>query len=243
MNIQLKDFEGPFDLLLHLVRIAKVDIYEINISDIINQYLEFIDKVKDDLDSSSEYLVMAAELVHLKSKMLVNKEEEKEDDEESEYSINSEEDLKRKIKQYEQYKDLSMVLADLEKNRADYYTKLPENLKDYVEDEHVINSNVAIDELLQAFLDMQKRINLTKPEVTKVTRKEYSVKERMQEIRNILKIRKRVEFTELFDIITKENLVVTFLSILDMSKRAEIMLKQEKNFGSIIIESLEKSDF
>ena len=209
MNIQLKDFEGPFDLLLHLVRIAKVDIYEINISDIINQYLEFIDKVKDDLDSSSEYLVMAAELVHLKSKMLVNKEEEKEDDEESEYSINSEEDLKRKIEQ----------------------------------DEHVINSNVAIDELLQAFLDMQKRINLTKPEVTKVTRKEYSVKERMQEIRNILKIRKRVEFTELFDIITKENLVVTFLSILDMSKRAEIMLKQEKNFGSIIIESLEKSDF
>ena len=89
MNLQLQDFEGPFDLLLHLVRVSKMDIYTINISDIIEQYLEFINSIdKFDIDASSEYLVISSELIHLKSKMLINKQiEEDEDDEE--YSIKS----------------------------------------------------------------------------------------------------------------------------------------------------------
>jgi len=74
MNLQLQDFEGPFDLLLHLVRVSKMDIYTINISDIIEQYLEFINSIdKFDIDASSEYLVLSSELIHLKSKMLINK--------------------------------------------------------------------------------------------------------------------------------------------------------------------------
>ena len=239
MNLQLQDFEGPFDLLLHLVRVSKMDIYTINISEIIDQYLNFIASLdKYDIDASSEYLVLSSELIHLKSKMLINKVDEETEESEEEYSINSEEDLRQRLIQYEEYKKMSETFKILEENRQDYYTKLPENLKDYVEDEKIINSDITLDALLNAFLEMQRRIDFQKPEVTKITKKEYSVKERIKEIRNILKNKKRIEFTELFETVTKEGIVVTFLSLLDMSKKEEITLKQERSFGSIIIESV-----
>ncbi len=238
MNIQLNDFEGPFDLLLHLVRVAKMDIYNINISEIIDQYLDFINNIdSNDIDSASEYLVMSSELIHLKSKMLVNKgSEEEEEIDDDEYKIKSEEDLKNKLIEYEKYKNMTETFKALEENRALYYTKVPENLNEYVEDNKVINGNVSIDELLQAFLDMQKRMDLKKPLTTKIARREYSVKDRIKEIRKILDEKKQVEFTELFDIVTKEGIVVTFLSILDMSKNREIMIKQSNVFSTIMIE-------
>ena len=234
MNLQIQDFEGPLDLLLHLVRSSKMDIYRVNISDIIEQYLEFINNTdRLDIETSSEYLVMASELVHLKSRMLVNKYNE---EEEEEFSIKSEEDLREKLIEYEKYKNMTETFKLLEENRQDYYTKLPENLNEYKENEKIINSDVTVDDLINAFLEMQKRINFKKPVITKVAKKEYSIKDKIIEIRNILKIRKKIEFIELFDILTKENIVVTFLSILDMSKNNEILLKQDKIFSTIIIE-------
>ena len=237
MNLQLQDFEGPFDLLLHLVRVSKMDIYKVNISVIIEQYINFINSIdKFDIDASSEYLVMSSELIHLKSKMLINKYTE-EDELEEEFNIKSEEDLRNKLIEYERYKSMTDTFKKLEENRQDYFTKLPENLNNYVEEEKVVNSDVSVDDLIKAFLEMQKRVNFQKPVTTKITRKEYSVKERINEIRNILKTKKQLEFTELFDIVTKENIVVTFLSLLDMSKTKEILIKQSNVFGVIIIES------
>ena len=237
MNLQIQDFEGPLDLLLHLVKQSKMDIYKVNISNIIEQYLNFINSIdKFDIDTSSEYLVMASELVHLKSRMLISKYEE-DDEEETEFALNSEEDLREKLIEYEKYKSMTETFKLLEENRSDYYTKLPENLNEYVEEEKVINSDVTVDDLINAFLEMQKRINFKKPVITKIARKEYSVKEKINQIRNLLKERKKIEFSELFnDFLTKENVVVTFLSILDMSKNKEIILKQEKIFSTIIIE-------
>jgi len=222
---------------LHLVRVSKMDIYSINISDIIEQYLEFINSIdKFDIDSSSEYLVLSSELIHLKSKMLINKYNDEDNDNEEEYSIKSEEDLRNKLIEYERYKSMTDTFRNLEENRLDYYTKLPENLKNYVEEEKVVNSDVSVDDLVKAFLEMQRRVNFQKPINTKVTKKEYSVKERINEIRNLLKNKNILEFTELFDIITKETVVVTFLSLLDMSKNKEIIIKQDKIFSTIIIE-------
>ena len=239
MNLQLADFEGPFDLLLHLVRQSKMYIYTININDIIEQYLNFINSVpKFDIDTSSEYLVMSSELIHLKSKMLINKTVEDEDIEDDDYSIQSEEDLRNKLIEYERYKNVSDTFRALEESRLDYYTKLPENLNEYVDNERIVNSEVSVDLLINAFLDMQKRINISKPITTKITKKEYSVKEKINYIRNILKNKKSIEFNELFDVVTKDNVVVTFLSLLDMSKNKEIIIKQDKMFESIIIESV-----
>lgn len=237
MNLQLQDFEGPFDLLLHLVRASKMDIYSINIKDIIEQYLEFINSIdKFDIDASSEYLVVSSELIHLKSKMLINKYNDEDVEDEEEYSIKSEEDLRNKLIEYERYKNMTDTFRSLEENRLDYYTKLPENLKNYMEEEKIVNSDVSVDDLVNAFIEMQRRINFQKPVTTKVTKKEFSVKERIIEIRNLLKSKKQLEFNELFDIITKENIVVTFLSLLDMSKNKEIIIKQDKIFSTIIIE-------
>ena len=237
MNLQLQDFEGPLDLLLHLVRQSKMDIYKVNISEIIEQYLTFIDSIdKFDIDTSSEYLVMASELVHLKSRMLISK-YETEDDEESEFAITSEEDLRDKLIEYEKYKNMTETFKLLEENRGDYFTKLPENLNEYREEDKLINSDVSVDDLINAFLEMKKRVNFKKPIITKIARKEYSVKERIIQIRGLLQTKKRIEFHELFDIVTKDNLVVTFLSIIDMSKNKEISLKQDKIFSTIIIES------
>lgn len=236
MNLKIEDFEGPLDLLLHLVRQSKMDIYKVNISSIIEQYLEFINSIdKFNIDLSSEYLVMASELVHLKSRMLISK-YDNEDEEDTEFELNSEEDLRNRLIEYEKYKNMTETFKLLEENRQDYYTKIPENLGEYASDEKIINSDVSVEDLINAFVEMQKRINFKKPVMTKVTRKEYSIKERIKEIRNILNTKKKIEFIELFDIITKENLVVTFLSLLDMSKNNEILLSQDKIFSTIIIE-------
>lgn len=235
MNLQLKDFEGPLDLLLHLVRVNQMDIYEVNIREIIEQYLNFIESIdKYNIDLSSEYLVMASELLHLKSKMLINSDIVEE--EEDVYEINSEEDLRNKLIEYEKYKNICEDFKELEKNRKEYFTKVPESLNEYVEDNKVLNSDVGIEDLLNAFLEMQKRLFYAKPVTTKITRKELSVKERIFEIREVLNKKGKVEFSELFDFITKENIVVTFLSLLDMSKSNEIYLTQEKNFSNIYIE-------
>ena len=233
-NFCINDFEGPLDLLLHLVKESKMDIYEINIHDIINQYLEFIHNLEEEnIDIASEYLVMAAELIHLKSKLLVNRKDDEEENED--FTINSEEDVRNKLVEYEKYKKITENFKELEEKRSEVFTKLPESLKEYV-DKNVIKGEFDINDLFNAynlFLDRQK---LTKPLNTKITRREINIEDKIKDIRTILKKRKRVNFLELFTEVTKESVIVTFLSILEMTKNEEITLTQEDNFSPIMIE-------
>ena len=234
-KITINDFEGPLDLLLHLVKETKMDIYEIDTSVIIEEYLKYIESMQDlNIDIASEFLVMAAELIHLKSKMLINIKEETE--ETDEYSINSEEDLKNKIIEYEKFKNMSELFKDLEATRSEVYTKVPENLGKITDTTLVNDGSVTIDDLMNAFLAYQQRLKLAKPVNTRITKKELSVSDRRKNIRNILSTRKKVEFTELFEDFSKDYIVVTFLAILDMSKSDEILLTQENNFDKIMIE-------
>ena len=235
-NIMINDFEGPLDLLLHLIKTSKMDIYEVNITYIIEEYLKYINAMQDlNIDIAGEYLVMAAELIHLKSKMLINIEDEVED-ESDEFTISSEEELKQKLIEYEKYKKSTDSFRKLEENRKEYLTRSPENISEYSKDIKY-NMELSIEDLINAFLEYRKRLDREKPLETKITRKELSVKERINSIRNILKIKKKVVFTDLFDSFTKEYVVVTFLSILNMSKNNEIMLSQKDNFSPIMIES------
>lgn len=236
MKLCINDFEGPLDLLLHLVKSSKMDIYEIDTTKVIEEYLEFINSLdKNDLDDASEYLVMAAELIHLKSKILIN--EEIEEDSDDEYSINFEEDLKNKLIEYEKYKELSDTFKKLEENRKGYYTKVPENINEYREKEHLSNDgSITINDLVNAFLELQKREQYHKPMNTRITKKEISVEKKTEYIRSILNTKKKIEFKDLFESFDKNNVIVTFLSILNMSKNNEILLTQEKNFSSIFIE-------
>jgi len=233
-NFSINDFEGPLDLLLHLIKENKMEISSINVESITNQYLSFINKMKQEsIDVASEYLLMATELVHLKSKMLVNIKEE----EESEYEINSVDDLQEKLLEYEKIKEITNSFKELESNRLEFYTKLPSNLDEYKKD-IPLDSSITLEDLINAFEMFLDREKLKKPINTRITKKELSVDERIKVIRKIFDIRKKINFTELFDKLQKPYIIVTFLSVLEMSKNNEICIKQENNFGNIILEKM-----
>ena len=231
-NFSINDFEGPLDLLLHLIKSNKMEISDINVESITNQYLSFINKMKEEsIDVASEYLVMASELVHLKSKMLVNIK----DDSDDEYEINTVEDLQERLLEYERIKDITNTFKDLENKRLDFYTKIPSNLDEYKKD-IPLDNNITLDDLINAFEMFLNREKLKKPINTRVTKKELSVDDRIIGIRKIFENRKKINFTELFDNFNKPYIIVTFLSVLEMSKNNEISIKQEDNFGNIILE-------
>ena len=236
-KLLIGDFEGPLDLLLHLIKKSKMEIFDIEISEITNQYLNYIKSMTDmNLDIASEYLVMASELIEMKSKKLLPKNEEKEEDEEVE---DPEVVLKRRLVEYQKYKESTNVFRDLEKNSSSYYTKAPESLKKYSLEKLENDGSVDVYDLLDAFQKLLERQEFNKPKNTKIARKELSVKERIVKIRDILRVNKRVNFVELFDDFSKPYVVVTFLSVLEMVKSREINIKQDNNFSDIYIERVD----
>lgn len=236
----INDFEGPLDLLLHLVKQSKMNIYDINLFDLIKEYLDFINEMQElNIDVASEYLSMASELVHLKSKMLVNKNDDNEEDTDDEFNIKSEEDLRNKLLEYENIKNITSQFKNLESKRNEIYTRLPENLKEYYEKEEIPKGLYDADILYKAFLEVEKKLKLLKPLDTTITKKEISVEERTKEIKDILRLRGKVDFYSLFSINTREYIVITFLTILTMSKNKELKIIQEDNFSPIIVEGLD----
>ncbi len=236
-NLLIGDFEGPLDLLLHLIKKSKMEIFDIEISEITKKYLEYIEQMHEmNLDIASEYLVMAAELIEMKSKKLLPN---KEEDEESLEEITSEEELKRRLLEYQKYKESTEVFKNLEEKRLSYFTKAPESLKNYSLEKIENDGSVGIEDLLEAFEKLLQRQQMNKPVNTKIARKELSVKERVVKIRNILKEKKKVNFVELFDDFSKPYVVVTFLSVLEMAKNKEIILKQDSNFSDIYLERVD----
>ena len=236
-NLLIGDFEGPLDLLLHLIKKSKMEIFDIEISEITRMYLNYIEEMTDmNLDIASEYLVMAAELIEMKSRKLVPNKKDEEDDVEEE---NPEEELKRRLVEYKKYKESTEVFRSLEENRANYYTKAPESLKQYSSEKLENDGSVGIFDLLDAFQKLLERQEYNKPKNTKITRKELSVKERVSKIRDILKVHKKLNFIELFDDFSKPYVVVTFLSVLEMAKNREINIKQDNNFSDIYLERVD----
>ena len=234
ITLRIDDFEGPMDLLLHLIKEKKMDLLNLKIEVIIDEYLKFIDEMERlNLDIASSYLVMASELLEMKSKLLLPRHEEDEEQEEE----NPEQDLVNRLIEYQKYKDLTEDFKELESERKQIYTRLPENLKEYSDTNTVINnSDVTLDDLLEAFQKFLERKKLEQPLHTKVTRREMSVEERTISIRNILSKKKKVNFLELFDVLNKEYVVVTFLAILEMAKQNELKITQEEEYGEIICE-------
>lgn len=229
--ITIDNFEGPLDLLLHLVKESNIDIFDISIVEITDKYLEYINRDDDlNINISSSYLVMAAELMYLKSKSLLpslNKEEESEEEITRENLIN-------KLLEYKKYKEMTPKFKELEDERRKIYIKGPEKISNYVENH--FEGEASVDDLLDAFKKFLERKEIEKPLETTITSREYSVKERKNGIRNILKIKKKAYLDELFEEFNKSYVVVTFLSILEMVKERDVIVKQDKNFDKILIE-------
>lgn len=233
MNVEVNNFNGPLDLLLHLIRSNKMDIYDIDIELITKEYIDYINNNKNlTIDACSEYLVMASELIHLKSKLLLHRDDEDNDDE---YEINSEDELRERLLEYQKIKDMAGDFRVLEEKRSYVYTKLPSNLNEF-RNETKLSTNITLNDLLNAFEEFLKRQKLQEPKTTTVTKKEISLESRCKMIRSIIKERGKVNFLDLFDDISKTYVIVTFLSILDLSKKNEIVITQDKNFGDIYLE-------
>lgn len=232
---KINEFEGPLDLLLHLIKKSNIDIYDISLSDITDQYLGYIHQMEElNLDIASEYLVMATELLEYKSRSLLPKKIE--DDKEEE---DPKEELIKRLVDYKKYKEITSEFKKLEDIRSEIYTKTPSNINEY--DEKVINnSELSVNDLISAFKKFIDRKEYEKPLNTKITTKELSVSDRIIKIKEILKTKNEVNFIDLFDKLTKDYVVVTFLSILEMSKNKEIEIKQDNNFGNIIIKEVKE---
>lgn len=237
LEFTIADFSGPLDLLLHLVKESKMDIYEVPIEHITQEYVDFIDQMEEmNIDVASEYLVLASELIHLKSKMLLNIKDPDDEGEQLEFKIGTEEELRHRLMEYKRYKELSENFRLLESRRGEVHTKIPESLNEYKEDV-ALNTDITLDDLLDAFSQFLERQKFTRPLSTKITKREMSVEHRTKEIRDILSKHKKVEFFDLFDEPSKEYIVVTFLSVLEMTKNDEINIRQEENFSNIYIEA------
>lgn len=234
IEFKIQDFEGPLDLLLHLIKEAKMDIMNIEIESITKQYVDFIEKQeKMNLEVSSEYLVLAAELIEIKSKMLIpnNKVENSEEIEED-----PREELVNRLLEYQAYKDITRLLQEKEELRKEIYTKSPENIQNYMDKVTEIHSDVTLDDLISAFQKYYQRKIDNRPLQTKVTINEISVSSRRYDIKRLLKQKKRVSFYELFPVVSKEYIVATFLAILEMAKNKELVITQNDTFDDIICE-------
>ena len=229
----INDFEGPLDLLLHLIKTSEMSIYDIKIEKITKQYLDFINSMENmNLSIASEYLVMASELIEIKSRMLLPN---KKDMDEDEYEEDPRENLINRLIEYKKYKDMIDTFKVLEEERQDIFTKEPINLSEYRTEEVTNDDGLSLDDLLNALNNFLKRKEDERPISTKITKKEISVKDRTVQIRNILSKKKKVSFYDLFEVKTKEYVVVTFLSILEMAKYGEINIVQEGNFDNIVV--------
>ena len=229
--ISIDNFDGPLDLLLHLVKESNIDILDIKIEEITDKYLDYIN-YKDNLNIniSSSYLVMAAELIYLKSKSLLPKVDKEEDNEEE----ITRESLINKLLDYKKYKEMTPTFRELEEKRREVYVKSPEKTDNYVD--NTITGEGNIDSLLDAFKKFLERKDMEKPLVTTVTSREYSVRDRKNSIKNVLVNKKKAYLDDLIDEYNKPYLVVTFLSVLEMAKEKEIVIKQDNNFDKILIE-------
>lgn len=235
IEFRINDFEGPLDLLLHLIKESKMDIMNIEIELITKQYMDFLDKQeKMNLEVSSEYLVLASELLEIKSRLLIpnNKNEEEETEEDPR------EELVNRLLEYQAYKDITKLLQEKELLRKDIYTKAPENIKNYVEEDNEIHADVTLDDLVAALQKYYQRKIDNKPLKTKVTVNEISVSSRRHDIKNVLKEKKRVSFFELFPVASKDYVVATFLAILEMAKSKELIITQNETFDDIICEAI-----
>ena len=235
MEFKINDFEGPLDLLLHLIKESKMDIMNIEIELITKQYMDFLDsQEKMNLEISSEYLVLASELLEIKSRLLLPN--NKVDENGEEVIEDPREELVNRLLEYQTYKNITSLLQEKELLRKDIYTKSPENIKNYIDERTEIHADVTLDDLLAAFQRYYQRKIDNKPLNTKVTVNEISVSSRRHDIKNILKTERRVSFFELFPVVSKEYVVATFLAILEMCKNNEITIMQNDTFDDIVCE-------
>lgn len=242
--VKLQVFEGPLDLLLHLIDKNKIDIYDIPIVEITNQYMEYIQEMqKKDLNIMSEFLLMAATLLDIKCRMLLPVEVNEEGEEEDPRA-----ELVEQLLQYKMYKYMSYELKDRQIDGEKLWFKdatIPEEVREYQEpvDLDVLLDGVTLSQLNQIFKDVMKRqrekLDPVRSSFGKIEKEEVTVEDKMEYLNEFVRTHKKFKFRDLLENQkSKVQLIVTFLAILEMMKIGTIRVEQESTFKDIIITSM-----
>ena len=244
LSVKLEVFEGPLDLLLHLIEKNKIDIYDIPIVTITDQYLDYIKQMEtEDMNVMSEFLVMAATLLDIKCRMLLPKEVNEEGEEEDPRA-----ELVQKLLEYKMYKYMSFELRDRQVDAAkSWYKKpmLPKEVEDY---QYPINyeelmKDMNLTKLHEIFKSVMKRqedkIDPIRSQFGKIEKDEINLEKKQSYIEEYVKNHKRFSFRQLLEKQgSKMEIIVTFLAVLEMMKQGIISIEQEDTFADIVITSV-----
>ena len=246
--LKLQVFEGPMDLLMHLIEKNKIDIYDIPIVTITDQYLEYVRQMEhSDMNVTSEFLVMAATLLDIKSRMLLPREEDEEGEEED-----PRDELVRRLLEYKMYKFMSEELREKSRHAGLSYFReqdLPEEVRSYVPPlnyEELIGDRTA-QSLRNVFADVMKRrksrVDPIRSGFGKIHREVISVADKTLYIRAYLQSHPHADFREMLELEdSKEEIIVTFLVILELMKHQKIRITQEEAFGKILIDLVDPEE-
>lgn len=235
-QVSIDAFEGPLDLLLHLMKQSKISIHDVKISEITKQYLDYIKAMEQlELEIASEYLVMAATLIEIKGKSLLPKQRV---EIESDYEEDSEEALIQRLLEYKRYKEAADLFKALEDERGQHFSKSPIDFSEYLEEETRLPNNGDVNRLIQAFEKIMRRNKMAKPLNTRIVATPLSVEGRMEELSKQLKYKKHIPFHTLFTYFDREYVIITFLALLELVKSGEIKLLQKSYRDECLIYSL-----
>lgn len=243
MTVKLQVFEGPLDLLLHLLDKNKVNIYDIPIVEITNQYMEYVAEMKRrDLNVLSEFLVMAATLIDIKSRMLLPSSAEDEEEEEDPRN-----ELVQQLLEYKMYKCMAYELKDRQLDACRVMFKeptIPEEVLAYEEPVNIeeLVSDVTLAKLNEIFKSIMKKqadkIDPVRSKFGKIQQEEVSMEEKMSYLENYAKQHRHFSFRSLLESqCSKVEIIVTFLVILELMKMGKIFISQEHTFDDIQIDS------
>ena len=233
-SIKIDNFEGPLDLLCYLIDKNKMNIYDVNLSDITEQYIEFLNAMEEmNLEIASEFLVMASTLLYLKSKKLLPKQEEEEEE-------ITEEELIRRIIEYKKFKEISKTLKENYKLYSNRFYKGQEEIKLPKQKLEKDYEPEKISEIYRLLVERNSvRINQNAKNIEKIALVDkYTVAEKVREMYKILVKQKIFIFNKLFAINKKEKqeVVTAFSGLLEMSRRSKVATSQEELFGDIVVE-------
>lgn len=246
--VKLEVFEGPLDLLLHLIDKNKIDIYDIPIAEITDQYMEYIRTMhREDMNIMSEFLVMAATLLDIKCRMLLPKEVTEEGEEED-----PRRELVEQLLQYKMYKYMASELKERQTDSEQVLYKapsVPEEVQEYVEpvDLDRLLGDLTLSRLNMIFQEVMKRqtdkIDPVRSKFGKIEKEEVSLTEKFDQIHSYMRSHRQFSFRQLLsEQHSKMQVVVTFLAILEMMKQGEIHVAQDDIFGEIMIERTGDTD-
>lgn len=228
-EVKLDVFEGPIELLMHLIEKNKIDIYDIPITSLTEQYMDYLEQMKHfDIEIASEFLVMAATLLLIKSRMMLPKthvEEEQEEDPRQE--------LLQRILEYQQFKQVSVVLEDKAVKQSRFFAREPLEIPVH----HTPPENLSVTELWEAFRRLVAvRKELTIPDVI-VAQEEFRIEDQMVHILTLLteSEKNEIRFETIFISGLRSELIASFLAMLELIRRHRIVVRQDMLFASIMI--------